>query len=190
MRFRATPDSSPLRRTRALAPETYARRTHGEGTCLIIDCTTAWRVWSLTGRFRQLGRVIAEKGVKNCRVHPTHWLDLRTQATVEEGIPPECVLAFEAVTKDGLKLKDFPACIDNLVVVTEAVLNKPESFADAGPAARDSILIQSRGSRSLSFVLDDARFDAADVAHVAQEHSQAAAWRTRVQPGNLPRRKP
>ena len=52
------------------------------------------------------------------------------------------MLAFEAVTKDGNKLKDFPACIDNLVVVTEAVLNKPESFADAGPAARDSILIQ------------------------------------------------
>lgn len=66
----------------------------------------------------------------------------RRLATVEEGIPPECVLAFEAVTKDGLKLKDFPACIDNLVVVTEAVLNKPESFADAGPVARDTILIQ------------------------------------------------
>jgi len=66
----------------------------------------------------------------------------RRLATVEEGIPPECVLAFEAVTKDGTKLKDFPACIDNLVVVAEAVLNKPESFADAGPDARDSILIQ------------------------------------------------
>jgi len=66
----------------------------------------------------------------------------RRLATVTEGIPPECVLAFEAVTKDGSKLKDFPACIDNLVVVTEAVLNKPDSFADAGPAARDSILIQ------------------------------------------------
>jgi len=66
----------------------------------------------------------------------------RRLATVTEGIPPECVLAFEAVTKDGSKLKDFPACIDNLVVVTEAVLNKPASFADAGPTAQDSILIQ------------------------------------------------
>ena len=79
--------------------------------------------------------------MKNCRVHPTHWL-IYAQATVTEGIPPECVLAFEAVTKDGSKLKEFPACIDNLVVVTEAVINKPDSFADAGATAQDSIPIQ------------------------------------------------
>ena len=45
------------------------------------------------------------------------------------------MLAFEAVTKDGSKLKEFPACIDNLVVAMEAVFNKPASFADAGPTA-------------------------------------------------------
>ena len=34
MRFRVTPNSSTLRRTPALAPETNARRTHSEDTCL------------------------------------------------------------------------------------------------------------------------------------------------------------
>ena len=33
MRFRATPDSSTLRRTPALARESFARRTHGEDKC-------------------------------------------------------------------------------------------------------------------------------------------------------------
>ena len=47
---------------------------------------------------------------------------------------------------------------------------------------------RSRGSRSLSFVLDDARFDAADVAHVAPRLPRFTAGsgretaRTRVEP--------
>ena len=38
----------------------------------------------LTARQSQDGRVIAEKLVKNCRVHPTHWL-ISTQARSPRG---------------------------------------------------------------------------------------------------------
>jgi|TARA_B100000676_G_scaffold150971_1_gene149048 hypothetical protein len=42
----------------------------------------AWRCRFLAARPSQVGRVVAEKKifVKNCRVHPTHWL-ISTQLT-------------------------------------------------------------------------------------------------------------
>ena len=60
-----------------------------------------------------------------------------------EGIPEDCILALvDIIQNGGLKLQDWPTCHDNLVVVMQAVLSKPEAFEYASDEAQKSLLIQ------------------------------------------------
>ena len=109
-------------------------------TCVEIKIM-AWRCRFLAARPSQVGRVVAEKKifVKNCRVHPTHWL-ISTQFDADR-----------AVTEARKRFaSEVAAFLDRFNVVRAAVLARlleaSAEHAERRRRASQEVLDDFRGS--------------------------------------------
>jgi len=128
-----------LRRVRAESSRRHPRHRRDA-------CSMAWRCRFLTARPSQDGRVIAENDlVKNCRVHPTHWLIHTGRLAQDDGRRQE--KEEEEGQKEGLREeKGELQCISNcrgapthLLICTQAKDREKQKAKKAKQKEKDKL---------------------------------------------------